>query len=114
MYRRADNWQSHARRVFPNPKGLAETDVEWRLMAACDDEEVGTFMAGQVGMPETFSWYDGGPDEYDHCWHELNFVEETDEVQDDDRPIELLITQFEKAKANGWEDFDPQDVWEDN
>jgi hypothetical protein len=99
LYRDADNYKQHSEVLFPNlQRGYTEKEVEQVVMACLYDGE--WFKAEQVGLPVCF--FDGKPGDADHCWHEFEFVEETDNSPTDPRDIEEFLEAMRKAHQNEW------------
>jgi hypothetical protein len=80
--------------VFSNPSRLTLAEIEVAIRLNLIDGEY--FVPSHVSLPELYS--SKFNPELDHCWHEFDFVQETDEIPTDQsqRTIEDL------SRALGW------------
>ena len=105
LYRDASNYKSWGEVVF---SGCDSARGSQRIRAALDGGEF--FIADQIRIPERF--FDGWP-QYadDHCFHEFDSLEPTDEPADDlvGRSITEFVSEVEQAGRTGWRVFDPQE-----
>ena len=108
LYCDAGNYKYWGEVVFENPDGLAVVEINERLVAAFEQEIF--FIAHQVGIAEMFPYLDGNISDEDHCYHEYESVEETDEVATDSkiRSIDKFVVQVENAATHGWRAFNPE------
>src|SRR5512142_2646312 len=105
LYRDADNYKEWGSIIF----GGAITDnLRNRFVRGLEGAEF--FIADQIRVPELF------PDTWpiyvaDHCWHEFSDFESIAEAPNDrfSRTIEEFVIEVERANADGWCDFDPQE-----
>jgi hypothetical protein len=127
-YRDADNYKRTGLVIFKgtpeyfghlnNPEFLSE------IQKHLSDGEY--FVANQIGIPEIFLWnpnakYDPddpelNPEDYkdgylitesDHCFHEFNGLEETEEKPTDFRTPGQFLADLKKASTEGWQVFLP-------
>jgi len=99
LYRDAGNNKSHAAVVF---KGAFKPEDTERLRRAFDSSTY--FIAEQVGLPVAYLFTQGYEfDEViDHCYHEFDDKELTDEQSTDARTIDEFVTRVEREAASGW------------
>ncbi len=102
LYRDAANYKQRNSRVFLNPSNLKPEEVETRLLSYFLPE--GTFIADQLGLAELFFETN---DQDDHCLHELEAVEYSDQVDVDGEQLDIsdLIRKAEQAAHEGWRGF---------
>ncbi len=107
LYRDAGNYKSWGETVFSNPDGLLPHEIENRLKNAFLHREV--FFASQIGIREVFLYPKGSPAEDDHCFHEYDTVELTNEAPNDfyNRTIKDFVKQVEIESSTGWRIFVP-------
>jgi stress-induced morphogen len=107
LYRDAGNYKRWHRVVFDNPFELASNEIEYRIRSALDTSEL--FIADQVRLPEVFTYLSSCPTGQDHCYHEFESVEFTDELPNDNhsRSIKEFLEELEDAARRGWQVFDP-------
>lgn len=107
LYRDAGNYKQWAEIVFSNPDGLPLAEVDHSLRKAFFENDL--FIAGQIRLPEIFPFTRGSATSDDHCFHEFNGVELTEENPDDKnlRTIKQLIADAQRASEQGWTAFDP-------
>jgi hypothetical protein len=123
MYKDAQNHSRSGKVVFQGTLINAEQKIKNCL------ESGRFFIAHQVGIPEVFLWnteldYDTqdqntfppnigregfavGND--DHCWHQFQNLQDTDEPPTDKRKLERFIETLKEADRIGWDIFDPYD-----
>lgn len=105
LYRDGSNYKSWGDVTF---SGSDVANATERLRAAFDGGEF--FIANQVRIPERF--FDGWP-QYadDHCFHEFDSLEVTEELADDlsSRSIGQFVSEVEEAGKAGWRVFDPEE-----
>ena len=99
LYRDAGNNKSHASVVFAG--AFRPGDIE-RLRQVLDSATY--FIAEQVGVPVAYLFEYGYEfdDEVDHCYHEFDDLELTEEQPTDARTIEEFVTRVEREAASGW------------
>jgi len=107
LYRDASNYKAWGDVVFGNPDDITLEEVETRLMKAFDVD--GIFVAHQAHIPEIFLYADGSITEADHCFHEFDSVEFTEEPRSDkdSRSIKAFVEQVELESLHGWKAFNP-------
>lgn len=107
LYRDAGNYKSWGATVFVNPDGLSLYEIENRLKKAFFHREV--FIASQIGIHGVFMYTIDNPTEDDHCFHEFDTVELTNETSDDlyNRTIKNFVEQVEIESTKGWQAFIP-------
>lgn len=107
LYRDADNFKWWGEVVFENHSMLDLEELRARLGRLLDFEIL--FIADQIRIPELFPYNTEPPTESDHCFHELDRLDSTDEEPDDwhHRSIEEFIAEFEREARRGWRVFDP-------
>ena len=104
LYRDGGNYKNWADVTFFNPDNLSVGMLSKGFVAAFDDN---LFIAHQVRVPEVFAFPDGTVTEDDHCYHEFDSVEITEDIPDDvfGRSIGEFLAEVEAAAANGWRAF---------
>lgn len=110
LYRDGSNYKDWGEVVFryAGDKGLE--DLQQDLSRSFDSGQL--FIANQVRVPELFPWRSGLPDADDHCFHEFDVLEYTDECPTDafGRTIEEFACEVAAASRSGWRCFDPAEV----
>lgn len=109
LYRDAGNWKKFDEVIFANPNSLGLVEIDLRLRQLLHPDML--FMAHQVHIPEIFLYSsESEVNVDDHCFHEFDSVELTDEQQSDTlgRTIDEFLEklEFENRKI-GWKVFDP-------
>jgi hypothetical protein len=109
LYRDGSNYKAWGAIVFSNPMELLISEIDGRLRRAFDSELF--FIANQIEIPEIFLYRDGLLTGDDHCFHEYDHVELTNDSVTDmyNRTISDFLAQIEAAAQHGWEVFDPCD-----
>jgi hypothetical protein len=109
LYRDGANYKAWGTIVFSNPAGLSVPEVDERLRRAFNADL--QFVASQIGVPEIFLYRDGNLTSDDHCFHEYDRVELTDDVVTDmqQRTVSDFLAQVEIVSQRGWEAFNPCD-----
>jgi hypothetical protein len=102
LYRDAGNYKTWRSVVFDNPRRLALEEVKNYLATHFLPER--TFVANQIGLPESF-FEDTSND--DHCLHELHSVESTNDEPTDalNRGIHEFLCDVKTAADDGWSGF---------
>jgi len=102
LYRDASNNKRWGNVVFA---GSFDRLLDERLRRSLHDGE--WFIATQVRLPELF-FAEYPLDQDDHCWHEFHSLTACDAMPSDThkRTIRQLIVEFERAKAEGWREYD--------
>ncbi len=108
LYRDAGNYKSWGTTVFANPDGLLINDVESRPRKSFFYREL--FVARQIGIPEVFLYTTDAATEDDHCFHEFESIELTNEAPNDvhKRTLKDFVAEVEKESAKSWHTFSPQ------
>jgi len=106
LYRDGSNYKSWGVVVFTNPEHLALFEIEARLINAFLPDKL--FIASQISIPEKFLFLSGKFTQYDHCYHEFDYVEICNENSTDSakRSISDFLRDVEIAAKQGWEAFD--------
>ena len=109
LYRDAANYKAWNSVVFVNSSDLNLEDIEGQLRRSFDSGEL--FIAGQVRVPEVFSYIHGAVTKTDHCYHEFDSVQVSEEVPNDvyGRSIWKFIQEVEGEARAGWQVFDPNE-----
>ena len=110
LYRDGNNYKRCREIIFA---GTAEGTVDKIKVSLLDGEN---FIARQVGFPDAFHWVESpGETRYpydqssDHSWHEFSSAEETKDTPTDPRTIGDILLAFQKAKLEGWQEYDPEE-----
>ncbi len=105
LYRDGANFKSWGDVVFSNPEQLTFDEVEKRFTAAFLPDTL--FIASQISIPEKFLFLKGEVTKNDHCYHEFECVEVSQENPTDDleRSITDFLNDIELALKNGWKSF---------
>jgi len=100
LYRDAGNNKSRAAVIF---KGAFKPEDAERLRRAFDSSTY--FIAEQVGVPVAYLFRRGYEfnEEIDHCYHEFDDIELTEEQPTDGRTIDRFVTDVQRQAARGWE-----------
>jgi hypothetical protein len=115
LYRDGANYKKWNFIDFQNPDGLKLEEIHRRLEKSFDMGCL--FNAKQAGVPEVFLFND---DDYsistdDHCFHEYDSVEVVDvskaDIDIQPRSIDRFVKDIEKCRKDGWDAFDPRDMW---
>jgi hypothetical protein len=106
LYRDGSNYKSWGEVIFSNPENLAINEIETKLLDALLPDK--QFIADQVHIPEKFLFVNGKFTEYDHCYHEFDGVEASEEKAADslERSITDFLQDVEMASKQGWKAFD--------
>jgi hypothetical protein len=107
LYRDAGNYKNWGEVIFSNSEMLNVESIENRIRMTLFDRF--QFIAHQIYVPNLALSMKGYPTTDDHCFHELDCIEDTNEAPNDeqDRTIRLFIEQIEKIGPNGWKAYDP-------
>ncbi len=109
LYRDGSNYKSWEEVTFSNYENLAITEVtEMLLRAFLPDKQ---FIASQISIPEKFLFIGGDFTEFDHCYHEFDYVETCEEEPTDKlgRSITDFLQDIEIVSKQGWVAFDVLD-----
>lgn len=108
LYRDTGNYKSWGEIIFTNPTRLSVDEIDNRLRKSFFHNEL--FIADQIGIPQVFMYSQGSATTDDHCFHEYDSVELTDEESNDldKRTIQNFLEQIEMAAIVGWRSFHPQ------
>lgn len=111
LYRDGSNFKKHGQVVFANPANLTAEEVTSVLRHEWGEDAI--FLAHQVRLPEVFLYGKGDADADDHCFHELDRVESTDQTPNDKhgRSITDFIAEIQSEEGRRWTVFDPFDRW---
>jgi len=101
MYRDASNYKQFNEVVV---EGEHTADDKSFIMGCLDDYADG-FIPQQVGLPALQKQMVGFPNEDDHCWHELEEIELTNEAPTIQMTMKELIKKFKEAKEVSWDDL---------
>lgn len=109
LYRDGANYKAWGTIVFSNPDELSVSEIDERLRRAFNSDS--QFVASQVEIPEVFLYKDGNLTSDDHCFHEYDHVELTDDAITDvqNRRMSDFLAQVEIESQRGWEAFNPCD-----
>jgi hypothetical protein len=107
LYRDAGNYKAWGEVIFINPEERTLDEVETHLRKAFDQD--GLFIASQILIPEVFLYIDGRVTDDDHCFHEYDSVEVSNELPNDKegRSIWRFVEQAEFESSRGWQPFNP-------
>lgn len=107
LYRDGSNFKKWGAVIFSNAKGLPVVAVAESLRKHLSPD--GFFIASQANVPEAFLFDDYTLNPDDHCFHEFDSVEVTEDLADDrfGRSIAEFIEEVEQEAQRGWEAFDP-------
>jgi hypothetical protein len=73
LYRDGSNFKSWGEVIFSNPENLSVDQIEERLTKGFLTDKL--FIASQISIPEVFLFNKGQFSEFDHCFHEFDYVE---------------------------------------
>lgn len=106
LYRDGANYKCWGKVVFKNPDELNIREIEDKLLFAFLPDKL--FIASQVTVPEEFLFLDGKFTKYDHCYHEFDCVETTNDKPSDrlGRSIADFLRDVEAIANQGWNAFD--------
>lgn len=111
LYRDAGNYKKWGQIVFNNPNNLKIEKIDRRLRNAFDKlyEDVSLFIADQIQIPEVFLYQSTEATEADHCYHEFDKCEVTEDEPNDllNRSISDFIEEVEQQSRLGWKVFNP-------
>jgi hypothetical protein len=109
LYRDGSNYKKWADVVFSNPDGLTCEVLRKEFAEAFLTD--GLFIAHQVRIPEAFLWRANSIDPDDHCFHEFDGIEDTDDTPDDryGRSIVEFADEVAANASQGWKAFEPSD-----
>lgn len=104
LYRDGGNYKNWADVTFFNPDNLSVDELLKAFRGAFDDN---LFIAHQVRILEVFSFPDGIVTSDDHCYHEFDNVEITEDIPNDSfaRSIGGFLAEVKAAAAIGWRAF---------
>lgn len=106
LYRDGANFKSWNDVVFANPEKLTLREIRTRLVVSFLPDQL--FVAHQISIPEKFLFLDGKFANCDHCYHEFDKVEFSQEYPTDslNRSITDFLKDVETASKQGWKAFD--------
>ncbi len=106
LYRDGSNYKSWGEVIFSNPENLDVKKVEEKLLDAFLPDK--QFIASQISIPEKFLFADGDFTEHDHCYHEYDCIEISEEECTDalKRSIGDFLQDIEATSKQGWKAFD--------
>lgn len=114
LYRDASNFKKWGEVVFSSCDGLPLDTVAESIERHFSPDAL--FTASQVNVPEVFLFDDYRLNPDDHCFHEFDSVEVTEDSPNDrlGRSISEFVQEVEKESRRGWEVFDPLEpfAWE--
>jgi hypothetical protein len=106
LYRDGGNFKSWGEVIFSNPEQLTLNEIDMRLVDAFLPDKL--FIANQISIPEKFLFVNGKYTKYDHCYHEYDCTEISQENPTD--VLERSVTDFLKTVDSisklGWQAFD--------
>lgn len=107
FYRDAGNYKKYGDVTFSNPDELGAGLVEESLRKHFLDECL--FVAEQIRVPECFLYSRGNATSDDHCFHELERIEVTEEGSNDSiyRSAKEFLREVGREASHGWQTFDP-------
>jgi len=110
LYRDGSNYKNWAAAVFSNPDGLTCEALKKKFAKAFLTD--GLFIADQVRIPEVFLWNAQSIDSDDHCFHEFDAIENTNDPPDDQhgRSIREFADEVAANASQGWKAFEPSDI----
>lgn len=110
LYRDAGNYKGWGCVCMRNTENLSAEFVTQILRLAF--LEGCFFIADQVQIPELFPFGDGEATSDDHCFHEFDSVETTDEPPNDiqSRSVAQFVDEVEHQATRGWVAFDPHET----
>lgn len=101
LYRDASNYKQSEEVIV---LGEYTADEKSDIMDSLDDLTDGGFIPQQVGLPALQERMVDYPSEDDHCWHEIEEIELTNEEPTLQINIHELVKRFKEAKGN-WDDL---------
>lgn len=106
LYRDGANYKSWGEVIFTNHEELHIKEVETKLMEAFLQEKL--FIASQISIPEKFLYLHGEYTKDDHCYHEFDTVEVSEETATDTlgRNVVDFLRDVTLASKQGWIAFD--------
>ncbi|MBI5352084.1 MAG: hypothetical protein HZB50_05555 [Chloroflexi bacterium] len=106
LYRDGGNFKSWGEVVFANPQQLTLGEIDAKLIDAFLPDKL--FIANQISIPEKFSFANGICTKYDHCYHEYDSTEISQENPTDtsERSITDFLKAVRSASKLGWRAFD--------
>lgn len=107
LYRDAGNYKAWGEIVFSNIEKMALAEVTARLRSAFSQEIL--FVADQIHVPEVFLYNGSKVTSDDHCFHEFDAVEISNEQANDERErsTKRFVEEVEFQAKLGWRAFDP-------
>lgn len=108
LYRDAGNYKSWGAIIFANPNELSIQEIEIQFERLFFHGEL--FIAKQIDVTEVFLYSEDDASEDDHCFHEYESIELTEEEPNDpyNRTIVNFLKKVEEESATGWNLFNPQ------
>jgi hypothetical protein len=109
LYRDGGNYKKWAELVFCDPDALPPDVVAKELRDAFLED--GLFIAHQIRIPEVFLAIDDQLTSDDHCFHEFEGTENTDDAPNDPygRTIREFLGEVAREAQARWRAFNPRD-----
>jgi hypothetical protein len=106
LYRDGANYKSWGEVIFVNSEKIPLDEVNKTLASAFLSGEL--FVASQISIPEKFLFFNGKFTQYDHCYHEFDCVEVSEESPTDSlgRSIIVFLNEAKSVAKKGWKAFD--------
>ncbi len=106
LYRDGSNYKSWGEVIFLNYENLSVSEVEERLLNSFLPDK--QFIATQIFVPEKFLFTGGNFTDNDHCYHEFDCIEASEEGPTDalGRSITDFLRDIETTSRQGWKAFD--------
>ncbi len=106
LYRDGSNYKSWGEVIFSNSENLSTINITEKLLHAFLPDK--QFIASQISIPENFLFMGGDFTEFDHCYHEFDCIEVSEEEPTDklERSISDFLQDIETASKQGWKAFD--------
>jgi hypothetical protein len=107
LYRDAGNYKKRGRVIFSNREGLNIDLATKKLLQVFLPD--GLFIARQARVPEVFLYRDGKFTDDDHCYHEFDALEPTDEAANDEqrRSLTEFLDEVASEARQGWRTLEP-------
>ena len=106
LYRDGANYKSWHDVVFDNPDQMPLDEIDSRLTASFLPDKL--FIANQISIPEKFLFLESDATNFDHCYHEFDYVEVSEDTPTDvlNRSVTVFLKQVQLVSKQGWEAFD--------
>lgn len=109
LYRDGGNYKKRGRVIFSNREGLNIDLATKKLLQAFLPD--GLFIARQARVPEVFLYKDRKFTDDDHCYHEFDTLESTNEAANDEqcRSITEFLDEVAREARQGWRTLESDD-----